>query len=93
MSWEVLRRFAGEKLTVATILGGGVQGVVEVEGSSSFFSFGAKKREITCCFGFPIIPMQTAAVVGVVTGGSGCSELRRVILTVRRAKAVSQCRL
>lgn len=77
MSWEVLRRFAGEKLTVATILGGGVQGVVEVEGSSSFFGFGAKKREITCCFGFPIIPMETTAVVGVVTGGSGgSSELR-----------------
>lgn len=43
-------------MTVAVILGGGVQGGVEaeVEGSFSFFGFGAKKREITCCFGFPI---------------------------------------
>lgn len=65
MSWEVLRRFAGEKLTVAEILGRGVQGAVEVEGSSCL-DFGAKKWEITCCFGFPIIPMSPAAIVAAV---------------------------
>lgn len=85
MSWEILRRFAGEKLTVAAILGGGVQGVVEVEGSSSFFGFGAKKREITCCFGFPIMPTPTVVVVVVVV-----VVVPSLILTVRSAKAVSR---
>lgn len=71
MSWEVLRRFAGEKLTVAVILGGGVQGLVEVEvEGSSFFGFGAKNREITCCFGFPIVAIPTAAIVVVAAPSS-----------------------
>lgn len=73
MSWEVLRRFAGEKLTVAVILGGGVQGLVEVEvevEGSSFFGFDAKNREITCCFGFPIVAIPTAAIVVVAAPSS-----------------------
>ena len=58
-------------MTVAVILGGGVQGGVEaeVEGSCSFFGFGAKKREITCCFGFPIF--TNVAVDRRRRGGGG----------------------
>lgn len=53
-------------MTVAVILGGGgVEGEVEVEGAS-FVGFGAKKREITCCFGFPIVPVLILVVVVVV---------------------------
>lgn len=59
-SCDVLRRLAGEKLTVAAIFGGGVGGFVcdfevDVEEGSGGFDFGAKKREMTCCFCFPIV--------------------------------------
>lgn len=67
MSWEVRRRLRGEYVTVAEILGGGVDefgrgdcdgggddggevDVVEEDG----FGLGAKKREIACCFCFPM---------------------------------------
>lgn len=55
MNSEDLRRLAGEKETVVAILGGGEE--EEEEGLSLFeerddgvLGFGAKKREITCCF-------------------------------------------
>lgn len=57
---ELRRRLEGEKVTVAVILGGGVGGFGsngdsdgEVEGEGSL-GLGAKKREITCCFCFPM---------------------------------------
>lgn len=53
--WSVLTRLAGEYETVVAILGGGVagggfEGCAGAEG----LGLGAKKREITCCFCFPI---------------------------------------
>ncbi|MFS7936768.1 hypothetical protein Hanom_Chr05g00419621 [Helianthus anomalus] len=61
MRWEVRRRLRGEKVTVAEILGdvdGGGDG-----GGEEGLGFGAKKREMTCCFCFPIV--MTMTVVGV----------------------------
>lgn len=55
-----LRRFAGEKVTVVVILGVGVGGEGEetvfegVVPEAEVLDLGAKKREITCCFCFPI---------------------------------------
>lgn len=69
MSWQVLRHFAGEKVTVAAIVEDKVQGEVEAEvkGSSSFH-FGANKRENTTCFGFPILPMSSVSIVDCCGG-------------------------
>lgn len=53
MSWAVLRRLAGENETEAVILGGGEAAEEELVVWES--GFGAKKREITCCFCFPMI--------------------------------------
>lgn len=66
--WEERRaRLAGEKATVAVILGGGVGGSLGFDGGdeggneeeegdegSGVLGLGAKKREITCCFCFPM---------------------------------------
>lgn len=52
VKWEVRRRLEGEKVTVAEILGMGVGEEEEEEGG--VLGLGAKKREITCCFCFPI---------------------------------------
>lgn len=45
-------RLEGVKETVAEILGGGEGFGGGEEGG---FCFGAKKREMTCCFGFPMM--------------------------------------
>lgn len=50
----VLRRLAGEKETVLVILGGGVGGFCGCEGAGVVEEVGAKKREMTCCFCFPM---------------------------------------
>lgn len=52
--WVVLRRFEGEKVTVVEILGGFWD---DCEGSSfeGDLGLGAKKREIICCFCFPMV--------------------------------------
>lgn len=77
-------------MTVVVILGGGVQGGVEVEvevkGSSPFFGFGAKKREITCCFGFPIYLNVTVVDRRDDGGGSDGG-----VWAVRSAKAAWFC--
>lgn len=53
MNWELRARLAGEKLTVVEIFGGG--GGEEGVGFDGVLGFGAKKREITCCFCLPIV--------------------------------------
>lgn len=56
---EDLRRFAGEKETFVVILGVGDEdeGLVSLleEGDDGVLGFGAKNREITCCFCFTIV--------------------------------------
>ena len=57
VSWEVRRRLEGEKVTVAEILWGGVGGFgsEDCDGEGEGVSgLGAKKREMTCCFCFPM---------------------------------------
>lgn len=65
-TWEEGRRLEGEKVTVVEIFGGGVGGFgsedgdgdgddgIEDEDDEGALDLGAKKREITCCFCFPI---------------------------------------
>lgn len=64
--WEERRRLEGENVTVAVILGVGVcgsgfKGVGEEEeeedGGFRGLDLGAKKRDMTCCFCFPIAAM------------------------------------
>lgn len=69
MSWKVRRRLEGEKVTVAEILGGGVAefsreggGLEDCEGEDGL-GLGAKKREMTCCFCFP---MEEESVSGPI---------------------------
>lgn len=66
LRWEERRRLEGENSTVAVILGGGVggsgfKGFKEEEeegedGGGGFWGLGlgAKNRDMTCCFCFPI---------------------------------------
>lgn len=56
-----MRRLEGEKVTVADILGGEKGWVGEVKAAAEEeeerdgdLGFGAKNREITCCFCFPM---------------------------------------
>lgn len=77
--WERRERLEGEKATVAVILGGGVGGGGwagfngggddddEEDEGFVVLGFGAKKREMTCCFCFPM-------VVAVVMGGAETAD-------------------
>jgi len=55
-----MRRLEGEKVTVADIFGGendwvgGAKAEEEEEETDGDLGFGAKNREITCCFCFPM---------------------------------------
>lgn len=62
MIWDVRRRLEGENVAVAVILGVGVGvgGLGRGEEGEGGFSLGAKKREITCCFCFPMAMLDLA---------------------------------
>ena len=77
-TWEGGRRLEGEKVTVVEILGGGVSGFgredgdgdgddgIEDEDDEGALDLGAKKREITCCFCFPMALWCLPSVVSVL---------------------------
>ena len=80
--WEERRRFEGEKVTVAEILGGGVDGfgreegndeedevLGEVDDDDGALGLGAKKRDMTCCFSFPMVAVSDPLRSGAVWDG------------------------
>lgn len=63
---EEMRRLEGEKVTVADILGGekgwAAMADEEEEEEDGDLGFGAKNREITCCFCFLMRILQTGKI-------------------------------